>query len=96
LCPVARAHREHYDFGWKLDHQEYVRQLGNRRQGRRRRYHSQERRGPAVTCTFGTGTSCNDTTHSFTVVAGDVLRIQSTSGASDAAANIAAAFELWN
>lgn len=49
-----------------------------------------------VTCTFGTGTSCTDTTHSFTVAAQDQIRIAITTGATDTAANISVSFEIWN
>ena len=49
-----------------------------------------------VTCTFGTGTSCNDLTHSFTVAAGDVLTAKVSTGASDSAANITITMEFWN
>jgi hypothetical protein len=50
----------------------------------------------AVTCTFGTGTSCSDTTHSAAVTAGQVVTIKVTTGASETAANINATYELWN
>ena len=49
-----------------------------------------------VTCTFGTGTTCSDTTHSFTVAAGDKITVKVTTAASETAANIYVTFELWN
>jgi hypothetical protein len=50
----------------------------------------------ALTCTFGTGTSCSDTTHSAAVTAGQVLTIAVATGASETAANLNVSFELWN
>jgi len=50
----------------------------------------------SVTCTFGTGTTCSDTTHSFTVAAGDKITVKVTTSASETAANIYVTFELWN
>jgi hypothetical protein len=46
-----------------------------------------------VTCTFGTGTSCNDTTHNFTVVAGDLLRTFFTTQATETLANVTCSYE---
>ena len=50
----------------------------------------------AVTCVFANASSCSDTTHSFTVVAGDVITIFTSTGNGDAAANFSVAFEIWN
>ena len=53
----------------------------------------------AVTCTVANaGTSCNDTSHSFTVAAGDILQIKSgsTASSSETLANVSASMELWN
>ena len=50
----------------------------------------------AVTCVFGNASSCSDTTHSFTVVAGDVITIFTSITNGSGAANISVAFELWN
>lgn len=44
----------------------------------------------AVTCTIGTGTSCNDFTHSFTTVDGDLVSIQFTTQAADTLAGVKA------
>jgi hypothetical protein len=49
-----------------------------------------------ITCTIGTGTSCNDTTHSYAVTAGQSITIRVTTGASDTLANMNISFELWN
>lgn len=46
-----------------------------------------------LTCTLGTGTACNDTTHTFSIAAGDRIRIQVTTGQlNDTTANIRATF----
>jgi hypothetical protein len=50
----------------------------------------------APTCTFGTGTSCSDTSTALAVAAGDTITISITTGSSDTAANVAVSFELWN
>jgi hypothetical protein len=50
----------------------------------------------AITCTFGTGTSCSDTTHSAAITAGQVVTIKVVTGASETAANINVSCELWN
>ena len=50
----------------------------------------------APTCTYGTGTSCSDTSTALTVAAGDVITAAVTSGASDGSANLAISFEFWN
>jgi hypothetical protein len=50
----------------------------------------------AITCTFGTGTSCSDTTHSAAITAGQVVTIKVTTGASETAANLNVTCELWN
>lgn len=49
----------------------------------------------ALTCTFGTGTSCKDTTHSVTFAAGDQLSIQFTTQGSETLANVACTAELF-
>jgi hypothetical protein len=52
-----------------------------------------------VTCTVANaGTACNDTTHSFTVAAGDIVQIKSgtTASASETMANVSVSMELWN
>lgn len=52
-----------------------------------------------VTCTVANaGTACNDTTHSFTVAAGDVVQIKSgtTASSAETLANVSASMELWN
>ena len=49
----------------------------------------------AITCTIGTGTSCNDGTHSVSVVAGDLITIQFTAAAADTLAGVKAITE-WN
>jgi hypothetical protein len=48
--------------------------------------------------TSGSNTACNDTTHSFTVAAGDVVQIKSgtTASSSETLANVTASMELWN
>jgi len=46
-----------------------------------------------VTCTTGTGTTCNDVTHSFAVAAGDTLQIQYATGATETLADCVATFE---
>jgi hypothetical protein len=51
-----------------------------------------------LTCTVANGgTSCSDTTHSFSVAAGDVIQIKSgsTASASETLANVGASMELW-
>ncbi len=50
--------------------------------------------GTALTCTTGTTTTCNDTTHSVAVSAGDALLIGFTTGAGETLANCAASFEV--
>ena len=50
----------------------------------------------APTCTYGTGTSCSDTSSALSVAAGDVITIAVTSGSSDGSSNISVSFELWN
>lgn len=49
----------------------------------------------AITCTFGTGTSCSDTTHSVTVAVGDSLTVSFTTQALDTLANVSASFEIF-
>lgn len=48
-----------------------------------------------VTCTFGTGTTCSDTTHTFNGVAGDIVGIQFTSAGSETLANVACTLQLF-
>jgi hypothetical protein len=50
----------------------------------------------ALTCTYGTGTSCSDVTHTAAVTAGQVLTIAVVTGASDTTANLNVYFELVN
>jgi hypothetical protein len=47
----------------------------------------------AVTCTFGTGTSCADFAHSFAITTGDRLRIKYTTQATETLANVNCALE---
>lgn len=49
----------------------------------------------ALTCTFGTGTSCSDTTHTVTYAAGDSLGVQFTTQATETLANVACTVELF-
>jgi hypothetical protein len=49
----------------------------------------------AVTCTFGTGTSCSDGTHTFAFVAGDILGIEFTTQATETLANVACTVNLF-
>jgi hypothetical protein len=46
-----------------------------------------------VTCTCNSGNNCSDTTHSFTVVAGDQLSIKMVTIGGETLANVAAAWE---
>lgn len=48
-----------------------------------------------ITCTTGTGTTCNDVTHIVAVAAGDDLLVQFTSQLAETLANCAATFEKW-
>lgn len=50
----------------------------------------------APTCTYGTGTTCNDVATALAVAAGDIITVNYTSGASDGSANLSVSFELWN
>lgn len=50
----------------------------------------------APTCTWGTATTCNDTSSSLSVVAGDVITLSITTGTSDGSANLAVTFDFWN
>lgn len=47
-----------------------------------------------LTCTLGTGTSCNDTTHTPLGIAGHLYTLRFTTQASETLANIAATFEF--
>jgi len=47
----------------------------------------------SVTCTFGTGTSCSDSTHSFSVAAGDKIRFQMTTQAAETLGSVRCAVE---
>lgn len=49
-----------------------------------------------VTCAVGTGTACNDTSHSFTVAAGDSLVLSVGTAARETLANCAFSAEIWN
>jgi len=49
----------------------------------------------ALTCTIGLGTTCTDTAHSFTVVAGDVLTVSMATDAGETLANVSVALEKW-
>jgi hypothetical protein len=49
----------------------------------------------ALTCTVGTGTTCSDTTHTFTTAANDVLTISVTTVATETGANCNLSFEEW-
>lgn len=44
----------------------------------------------SITCTMGTGTSCSDTTHTVSAVAGDIIGLQFTTAASETLANVKA------
>lgn len=46
-----------------------------------------------LTCTIGTGAACNDTTHSFSVAAGDLLTVQYTTQAAEVLASLACTAE---
>lgn len=50
----------------------------------------------APNCTYGTGTSCTDTTTALTFVAGDVITFEYVSGSTDGSANLSCALEVWN
>lgn len=48
----------------------------------------------ALTCTMGTGTSCNDTTHTVSLTAGDTFSLDITTGqTTDTTANVRATFQ---
>jgi hypothetical protein len=52
-----------------------------------------------LTCSVASGaTTCNDTSHSFTVAAGDYLTVKSgtTASSGETLANVSIALELWN
>jgi len=46
-----------------------------------------------VTCTVGVGTTCSDTTHSFTVVAGDLIGLKMVTVGGETIANVRASWE---
>jgi hypothetical protein len=46
-----------------------------------------------ITCTIGTGTTCNDTTHNFTVVAGDLISLKMVTVGTETLANVRATWE---
>jgi hypothetical protein len=46
-----------------------------------------------VTCTVGTGTTCSDTTHSFTVAAGDLIGLKMVTAGGETIANVRATWE---
>ena len=48
-----------------------------------------------LTCTIGTGTACNDGTHTVSVVAGDLVSIQFTTQSTETLANVKA-LVVWN
>jgi hypothetical protein len=48
-----------------------------------------------LTCTVGVGTTCNDTTHTFTVVAGDRLSAKIVTDAGETLANLSLSVEKW-
>lgn len=50
--------------------------------------------GSVLTCTTGTGTTCNDTTHTVSLAAGDTLLVQFTTQTAETLANCAASFEV--
>lgn len=47
-------------------------------------------------CVYGTGTTCSDSSTAGAVVAGDLITVKLTTGASDTTANVQVTFELWN
>jgi hypothetical protein len=49
----------------------------------------------AITCTIGTGTSCNDSTHTVAAVAGDLISINFTTQAADTLAGVKAQVETF-
>jgi hypothetical protein len=46
-----------------------------------------------ITCTVGTGTTCSDTTHNFTVVAGDLISLKMVTVGTETLANVRASWE---
>jgi hypothetical protein len=47
----------------------------------------------ALTCTTGTGTTCNDTTHGFTIAANDELNVKFTTQTAETLASCEVSFE---
>lgn len=47
-----------------------------------------------LTCTIGTGTTCSDTTHSYTVAANDVFYVQFTTQGSEVLADVVVTYEV--
>jgi hypothetical protein len=48
----------------------------------------------ALTCTIGTATTCNDTTHTVAIAKGDSVKFQVTTQSSETLANVEAAFQI--
>jgi hypothetical protein len=48
------------------------------------------------TCTYGTATTCSDTSTSGTVAAGDLITVKITTTTTDTTANVQVSFQLWN
>jgi hypothetical protein len=48
-----------------------------------------------ITCTFGTGTTCSDTTHTATFVAGDVITSSFTTASGETLAGVVATFNAF-
>jgi hypothetical protein len=48
------------------------------------------------TCTYGTATTCSDTSTSGSVAAGDTITVKIVTTTSDTTANVHVSFQLWN